>query len=115
MKIKLLITGLGLGLTTLVQASPTAPSWYNPAKITQVCQHKTQGTPISFAANGVLWNGTCETQFIPTKKTHLNGEDAELSSICASNPQVNTVTIKGQVYKGKCALAFAPPRPIQGS
>lgn len=108
-KILLLCTGLGLGIANMAHAAP--PAWYNPTTIVQKCKGKADGTPISYAAHGVLWNGTCQTQFVPAKAMTLQGDEPELNSICHSDPTANSVTINGQTYRGKCAVAFAPPRP----
>ncbi|WP_269913492.1 hypothetical protein [Acinetobacter sp. HY1485] len=111
-KVFALCVGLGLGLTGVAHAAPSeGPAWYSPTTIVQKCKGKTDGTPVSYAAHGVLWNGTCQTQFVPTKAMSLHGDEPELNSICKSDPTATSVTVNGQAYKGKCAVAFAPPRP----
>lgn len=110
----LVCTCLGLGISAVAQATPHN-SWYNPSTTVQKCKGKTEGTPITYAANGVIWNGTCQTQFVPSKPSQLKGDEPELNSICSNDSAAKSVTIAGQTYKGKCAVAFAPPRPSMGS
>lgn len=108
----MLCASLGLGMATIAQAHEHQDNNYNPHKFSQVCKGKTAGAPVSFAANGALWNGTCQTQFIPTKPTKaLKGNEPELSSVCSSEPSSKSVNIAGKTFIGKCALAFTPPTP----
>lgn len=111
----LFCTSLGLGMATISHANDKVAHTYNPQTNQQVCKGKTAGTAVSFAARGVIWNGTCETQFIPNKKAALHGDEPELFNTCSSDANAKSVTINGQTIKGKCALAFTPPRPAAQS
>lgn len=94
------------------QANDKVQTTYNAAKYQQVCKGKTQGADVSFAAHGIIWNGTCQVQFFPSAKTtSLSGTESELSSICTTNPDSTTINIKGVDYKGKCALGYAAISP----
>ena len=44
-------------------------------------------------------------------KVMLKGDEAELNSICQSNPQATSINIEGKEIKGKCALGFKAPHP----
>ena len=93
-------------------ANDKVQSTYNAQKYHQVCKGKMQGAPVSFAYRGIIWNGTCETQFLPSSsKVMLKGDEAELNSICQSNPQATSINIEGKEIKGKCALGFKAPHP----
>lgn len=107
-----LCASLGLGLATMAQAREHDENNYNPQRFAQVCRGKTVGASASFAANGILWNGTCQAQFIPAKPSKaLKGDEPELSSVCSTDPSSKSVNIAGQNFTGKCALAFTPPSP----
>lgn len=85
---------------------------YNAQKYQQVCKGKTQGAQVSFAYRGIIWNGTCEPQFFSTSKNAaIKGDEAELNSICSSDPNAKSINIQGHEIKGKCALGFMAPRP----
>lgn len=111
----LFCTGLGLGMATLSHANDKVATTYNPQTYQHVCKGKKAGTAVSFASRGIIWNGTCETQFIPNKGGKVEGDEPELFNTCSSDAHAKSVTINGQEIKGKCALAFTPPRPVAQS
>ncbi|OTG85274.1 hypothetical protein B9T31_12410 [Acinetobacter sp. ANC 4558] len=95
-----------------VQANDKVDSTYNPQKYQQVCKGKKQGDAVSFAARGIIWNGTCQTQFIPSGNyKNIKGTEAELSSICKSDLNAKSINIEGKQYAGKCTLAYTAPAP----
>ena len=96
----LFCAGIGLGMTTVSHANDKVASIYNPQTYQKVCKGKSAGTPVSFAARGIMWNGTCETQFIPAKKGSVQGDEPELFSTCASDDKAKTATLDGQEVKG---------------
>ncbi|MHA3081989.1 hypothetical protein ACX1NX_02140 [Acinetobacter sp. ANC 5383] len=105
--------GLSLGYMSLAQANDKVEKIYNTQTIQHVCKGKHAGDAVSFAARGILWNGTCETQFIPMHSKMIQGNENELYDACQSDPHTKMATINGHEVKGKCALAFTPPRPKQ--
>lgn len=81
-------------------------------KFQQVCKGKTMGAEVSFAHKGVIWNGTCESTFMPTdKSTPMAGNEANIYSVCASDKDATTMTVNGNEVKGKCVLMYTPPMP----
>ncbi|TCM67017.1 hypothetical protein EC844_11058 [Acinetobacter calcoaceticus] len=106
--ISLMLSLLCLGSPALAKHTD---SQLNHAKFQQVCKGKTAGSPVSFANKGVLWNGSCQAQFIPTQDTAIKGDEKEISTICITDPQATSVEVNAKVVKGKCALAFTPPQP----
>ena len=108
-----LCLGLSLGYTSLAQANDKVEKIYNPQMIQHVCKGKHAGDATSFAAHGILWNGTCEMQFIPMHSKMVHGSENELYDTCQSDPHAKMAMVNGQELKGKCALAFTPPRPMQ--
>lgn len=94
------------------QANDKVGTFYNPQLFQQVCKGKTEGTPVSFPYRGIIWNGTCQTQFFPSAKTTgLKGDEKELSNICQTHPEQKSINIEGKDFKGKCALGYAAPAP----
>lgn len=108
-----LCLGLSFGCASLAQANDKVEKIYNSKMIQQVCKGKHMGDAVSFAARGILWNGTCQTQFIPMHPKMIKGNENELYDTCQNDPHAKMATINGQEMKGKCALAFTPPRPMQ--
>lgn len=110
-----LLTSLCLGLsfaTLPAFANDKVQSTYDANRYMQVCKGKSQGAAVSFAYRGIIWNGTCEPQFFPSSKSAaINGNEAELNSICKSNPNQTSINIQGKEMRGKCALGFTPPGP----
>jgi hypothetical protein len=95
-----------------VQANDKVDNTYNPQKYQQVCKGKQAGAPVSFTARGILWNGTCQAQFIPSGNyKNLKGTEPELTSICKSDMASKVINIEGKEYAGKCALAYTSPAP----
>lgn len=117
MKIKIVFASLlcTLGLSGYAQAKDSSSQAQNPQhsaqKYQQVCKGKSQGTDVSFAYKGVIWNGTCQPQFFPNRGSNITGDEKELNSICNSDPKATSIQIEGKTIKGKCALGFSPPQP----
>lgn len=99
------------GLTSMAQANDKVDQVYNPQKYQQVCKGKKLGDPVSFSYKGILWNGSCQPRFFPSKSTAVKGDEKELTSICASYPDSTEINIEGSEFKGKCALGFTAPQP----
>lgn len=113
MNTKVLFTAMicSIGISSFSFANDKVESTYNAKQYQQVCKGKTEGAEVSFPYKGIIWNGTCQTQFFPTKTTGLKGDEAELRSACSSVAATKTANIAGQNYTGKCALGYAPPMP----
>lgn len=95
-----------------VQANDKVSNTYNPQKYQQVCKGKSLGDAVSYAAHGIIWNGTCQAQFIPSGNyKNIKGHETELTSICKSDMKSKAMNIEGKEYVGKCALAFTAPAP----
>lgn len=95
-----------------LHANDKVSNAYNPQKYQQVCKGKSKGDAVSYAARGIIWNGTCQTQFIPSGNyKNIKGNEAELTSICKSDMKSKAINIEGKEYLGKCALAFTAPTP----
>lgn len=92
-------------------ANDKVESSYVPATYQKVCKGKTQGETISFPHKGIIWNGTCEPQFFPTKSKGITGNEPELSTACVADSNTKSITVNGSEIKGKCALGFTPPSP----
>ena len=92
------------------QANDKVETIYNVQKYMQVCKGKSQGTPVSFAYRGIIWNGTCEPQFFSTNKA-VKGNESELMTACQTDMMTKSIMINGMEVKGKCALGFTPPYP----
>lgn len=108
-----LCLGLSIGCVSLAQANDKVEKIYNSKMIQQACKGKHTGDTASFAARGIIWNGTCEMQFIPMHSNMIQGNENELFDTCQQDPHRKMATINGHEMKGKCALAFTPPRPMQ--
>ena len=94
------------------QANDKVEHVYDAQKYQQVCKGKKEGDAVSFAFRGIIWNGSCQPQFLPAGKTaNLKGDEKELNSICRSDTTAKSVNIEGKEYKGKCGLGFVPPTP----
>lgn len=115
MKTQALLTTMicTLFFTAYSQANDKVENMYDVKKFQQVCQGKSEGAEVSFAYKGIIWNGTCQPQFSPTNTKGLTGNEAQLNSICRSDPTSKSINIEGKEYKGKCALSFSPPMPKQ--
>ena len=101
---------LGLSLATAPAfANNKVQSTYDANRYMQVCKGKSQGAAVSFAYRGIIWNGTCQPQFFPSSKNSMiKGDEAELYSICKSNPNQTSINIQGKEIRGKCALGYTP-------
>lgn len=113
MNTKVLLTAFVccIGLSSFSFANDKVESTYNAKQYQQVCKGKTEGAEVSFAYRGIIWNGSCQSQFFPTKTATLKGDEAELNSICRTDSTAKSVNISGKEYPGKCALGYAPPMP----
>lgn len=100
-----------LGMNSISYANDKVESTYNAKQYQQVCKGKSEGAEVSFPYKGIIWNGTCQTQFFPTNAKGLKGTEAELNSVCASDAKTASVSIEGKEYKGKCALGYTSPTP----
>lgn len=103
-----------MALSGVAQAAPTTSGetfQYNASKLQQVCRGKTAGAPAVLIMNGVIFNGTCEVQYLPNSKQRAANsafDPAEVAQICEGQ-SVNSATkatIDGKEVPGKCALAF---------
>ena len=92
------------------QANDKVETTYNAQKYMQLCKGKSQGTWVSFAYRGIIWNGTCEPQFFSTNKA-VKGNESELMTACQTDMTTKSVMINGMEVKGKCALGFTAPYP----
>ncbi|NCI77127.1 hypothetical protein XA39_11770 [Acinetobacter tandoii] len=92
------------------QANDKVETTYNAQKYMQLCKGKSQGTWVSFAYRGIIWNGTCEPQFFSMNKA-VKGNETELMTACQMDMATKSVMINGMEVKGKCALGFTPPHP----
>lgn len=102
----------GLFFSPFVSANDKVEKVYDSQRYQQVCKGKSQGTAVSFAYRGIIWNGTCETQFFPSSKNaNIHGDETELASICQGDPKSMSINIEGKEIKGKCALGFMAPKP----
>lgn len=115
MKTQVLLTTMmcTLFFSGFSQANDKVESTYDAKKYQQVCQGKSEGAEVSFAYKGIIWNGTCQPQFMPTNAKGLTGNEAQLNSICRSDAATKSINIEGKDYKGKCSLGYAPPMPKQ--
>ncbi len=114
MKTKILLSSIlcGLCVSSFANANDKVDRVYNPQKYQQVCKGKSQGTWVSFAYRGIIWNGTCEPRFFPTSNpSSLIGDEPELYNACTTASGTATATINGKQMSGKCALGFTPPHP----
>ena len=102
---------LGLSVAGFSHANDKVGSSYQPAVYQKVCKGKTQGEAVSFPYKGIIWNGTCEQTFFPSKSKSFTGDEPELATACAADSSIKMTTINGTEVKGKCALGFAPPTP----
>jgi hypothetical protein len=107
------ITLACLFLTPLhLQANNAVDNFYTPDLYQKACNGKSVGAETNFRYKGVLWNGTCETQFFPTQKTEIFERFAkELNSVCKINPASKAINLKGIDFKGKCGLGYMAPAP----
>lgn len=101
----------GLGVAGSAIANDKVDTFYDAKQFERVCKGKAQGDMVSFAYKGIIWNGSCQPQFIPTQSKNIKGDETQLNSICRSDPTTTSINIEGQQYKGKCTLAFTPPEP----
>lgn len=113
MKVKTLLATFicAMGISSLSNANDKVESIYSAQQYQQVCKGKSEGAEVSFPYKGIIWNGTCKTQFFPNNAKDLTGTEAELNSVCTSDPKARSVTIQDKTIKGKCALGYAPPTP----
>ncbi|EZQ06722.1 MULTISPECIES: hypothetical protein [unclassified Acinetobacter] len=102
---------LGLSVSSMSIANDKVDNAYNAKQFQSVCKGKSEGDAVSFPYKGIIWNGTCQTQFFPTQSKDLKGNEEQLNSACKSDAASVSVNIEGQEYKGKCALGYAPPMP----
>ena len=102
---------IGMAMTTTGFANDKVESTYNAKQYQNVCKGKSEGTDVSFPFKGIIWNGTCQTQFFPSNASGIKGAEEQLNSSCKTDPEVKSVNIEGKEYKGKCALGYAPPMP----
>lgn len=100
-----------------VQAKPTTSGetyTYNASHFQQVCKGKSEGSPVSMALNGVIFNGTCQLMLVPAnKRIASNIEDAVLTQACVgkkTNESIST-TLNDQEIKGRCNLSFHSIEP----
>jgi hypothetical protein len=101
-----------LAFSSSLLANDKVQTVYNPQTYQKVCKGKQAGDWVSFAYRGIIWNGSCQQQFFSSdKNAMIHGDEPELLRVCRQDPQAKMVTISGQSYKGKCMLAFSPPRP----
>ena len=97
-------------ITSSVYAAPSLSGeafQYNASKLQHACKGKTQGSPVSIAMNRVIFNGTCEVQYMPDSRAR-NFDLSQTEQVCsgqAMNSKVSA-TIDGKDMAGKCALAF---------
>lgn len=92
-------------------ANDKVESHYDSKQFQSVCKNKTQGAEISFAYKGIIWNGTCETQFFPNNGVEIKDNEVQLNSVCRNDPEAKSINIEGVTYTGKCALGYAAPTP----
>lgn len=113
MKVKILsqVIFCCLCLSSVAHANDKVNSTYQPALYLKVCKGKTQGDAVSFPYKGIIWNGTCEQTFFPSKTKGITGDEPELVTACAADSSIQSITINGTELKGKCALGFSPPAP----
>ncbi len=105
-----LFTGMCLGTFTTAQANDKVERIYDGARYEQVCKGKRVGQWVSFAHRGIIWNGSCQPQFVPSNSMYVSGNEPELYTTC-NGSGYTTAMINGRAIKGKCTLAFTPPRP----
>ncbi|WP_273776824.1 hypothetical protein [Acinetobacter sp. GSS19] len=98
-------------LSPLVQANDKVEKIYDAQLYQKVCKGKAQGTEVSFAHRGIIWNGTCEPQFFPKQSRDIMGNERELFTTCAGTHTAMSANINGAEVRGKCALGFTPPQP----
>lgn len=112
---KLIFSAICFGLMStapMLQANDKVSQVYDAHRYQKACQNKTQGTPVSFAYRGIIWNGTCQPQFMPTdKNVRLHGNETQIYRACSSTSGMTSVQIDGQNVRGKCVLGFTPPQP----
>ena len=101
----------GLGVSSMSFANDKVENAYNAKQFQSVCKGQSEGAEVTFPYRGIIWNGTCQTQFFPDNSKDLKGNEAQLLSVCQSDPASKTVNIDGQDYKGKCALGYIAPSP----
>ena len=66
----------GLFFSPFVSANDKVEKVYDSQRYQQVCKGKSQGTAVSSAYRGIIWNGTCEPQFFPSSKNaNIHGDD----------------------------------------
>lgn len=118
MKLSLALSTVILSSTAFVSMANAAPTTsgetfqYNPAKLQQVCRGKSAGAPAVLIMNGVIFNGTCEVQYLPnTRSKSMSMDDSMANSAadaCAgkSANSSTSVTVDGREMAGKCVLAY---------
>lgn len=113
MKLGMYLSAILLGSAALTGVSNAAPVksgetfQYNAAKLQSACKGKSQGSPVSMAMNGVIFNGTCEVQYMPNARM-TSFDPAETAQAC-SGQQANAMvkaTVDGKEMAGKCVLAY---------
>ena len=106
-----MLLSIGMAMTTTGFANDKVESTYNAKQYQNVCKGKSEGADVSFPFKGIIWNGTCQTQFFPSNTSGIKGTEEQLNSSCKTDLEVKSVNIEGKEYKGKCALGYAPPMP----
>ena len=107
------LCSLCFGTFATAQANDKVQRIYDSKRYEQVCKGKRAGQWVSFAHRGIIWNGSCQTQFLPSNSMAVMGNEPELYTACA-NGYTNSAMINGRSLAGKCALAFTPPMPRPG-
>lgn len=102
-----------LAFCSIAMAQSNSPQANDVKKYQAVCKGQSAGSPVSFAHKGVLWNGSCESQFFPTSKQAVTIDDAQRIAICAENPDAKSAQVNDQELKGKCVMAYLAPQPIK--
>lgn len=101
-----------LGIISTTQANDKVSQIYDAQRYHKACQNQSQGAHVTFAHRGIIWNGTCQPQFMPTDKNiRLHGNEAPIYSACSSTTGTTTIQIDGKTVAGKCVLGFTPPQP----
>lgn len=97
-------------LSGVANAAPTKSGetfQYNATKLQNACKGKSQGSPVSMAMNGVIFNGTCEVQYMPNARM-ANFDSTGTEQACNGqqhNAKVSA-TVDGTEMAGKCVLAY---------
>ena len=97
-------------MTSISYAAPAKSGeafQYNVSKLQNACKGKSQGSQVAIAMNGVIFNGTCEVQYMPNARgTSFDLSQTEQACSGQQHNAMVNANIDGKEMAGKCLLAF---------